>query len=137
MTVTLEKIDERKYGRLLARALPRIIKTEEENETALAEVERLMAKGEGNLTPEEDRLFELLVRLIEDFEAQAYPMEEAPPHRVLQHLMEARDMRQIDLLPVFGSRGIASEVVNGKRNISKAQAKKLAAVFHVSPEIFI
>ncbi len=137
MIATLEKIDRRKYGRLLARTLPRIIKTEEENEQALAEVERLMAKGEGNLTPEEDCLFELLVRLIEDFEAQAYPMEEAPPHRVLQHLMEARDMRQIDLLPVFGSRGIASEVINGKRSISKAQAKKLAEVFHVSPELFI
>lgn len=137
MTAPLEKIDERKYGRLLVRALPRIIKTEAENERALAEVERLMAKGEGNLTPEEDRLFELLVRLIEDFEAQAYPMKEAPPHRVLQHLMEARDMRQVDLLSVFGSRGIASEVVGGKRSISKAQAKKLAKVFHVSPELFI
>lgn len=137
MTATSEVIDERKYGRLLARALPRVIKTEEENERALAEVDRLLAKGEGNLTPEEDHLLELMVRLIEDFEEQAYPIVQAPPHRVLRHLMEEHNLRQSDLLPVFGSRGIASEVVNGKRGISKAHAKKLGELFHVSPELFI
>lgn len=137
MTATAEKFNERKYGRLLARSLPRIIKTEEENEQALGEVAGLMAKGNKNLTPEEDRLFELLVRLIEDFEAQAYPIAAAPPHRVLRHLMEARNLRQTDLLPVFGSRGIASEVVTGKRAISKAQAKKLATLLGVSVELFI
>jgi HTH-type transcriptional regulator/antitoxin HigA len=41
------------------------------------------------------------------------------------------------LLDVFGSRGIASEVVNGKRAISKAQAKKLAALFHVPADLFL
>jgi HTH-type transcriptional regulator/antitoxin HigA len=39
--------------------------------------------------------------------------------------------------PLFGSKGVASEVLNGKRSISKAQAKKLAAFFHVSADLFI
>ena len=42
-----------------------------------------------------------------------------------------------DLLEVFGSRGVASEVVNGKRAISKAQARKLAAIFHVPADLFL
>lgn len=39
-------------------------------------------------------------------------------------------------LEVFGSRGIASEGVSGKRGISKAQAKKLAELFHVPADLF-
>jgi hypothetical protein len=45
--------------------------------------------------------------------------------------------RHCNLLDVFGSRGIASEVVSGKRAISKAQAKKLAALFHVPADLFL
>jgi len=50
---------------------------------------------------------------------------------------EEHGLRQRDLLDVFGSRGIASEVVSGKRAISKAQAKKLAEVFHVPADLFL
>ncbi|MGA3078375.1 MAG: hypothetical protein ABSG56_32440 [Bryobacteraceae bacterium] len=51
--------------------------------------------------------------------------------------MEEHGRRQRDLLDVFGSRGIASEVVSGKRAISKAQAKKLAELFHVPADLFL
>jgi HTH-type transcriptional regulator/antitoxin HigA len=50
--------------------------------------------------------------------------------------MEEHGLRQRDLLDVFGSRGIASEVVSGKRAISKSQAKKLAVLFHVPADLF-
>jgi HTH-type transcriptional regulator/antitoxin HigA len=137
MTVTRRKLNTAKYGRLLLEALPRPIETEEENERALAIVNELMSKGEDKLTPEEQALLKLLVRLIEDFEEKAYPIPEAPGWRVLRTLMENRGVRQADLLHIFGSRGIASEVVNGKRAISKAQAKALGEFFKVSPELFI
>ena len=51
------------------------------------------------------------------------------------HLIEARDIRQEDLVGVIGSRGVVSEVVNGKRRISKADAKALGEFFHVSPHL--
>jgi len=51
--------------------------------------------------------------------------------------MEEHGLRQRDLLDIFGSRGIASEVVSGKRAISKEQAKKLAQRFHVPAGIFV
>lgn len=137
MTVTRKKLNITKYSQLLLEALPRPIETEEENERALAIVNKLMSKGEDKLTPEEQTLLKLLVRLIEDFEEKAYPIPEAPGWRVLRTMMENRGVRQADLLHIFGSRGIASEVVNGKRAISKAQAKALGEFFKVSPELFI
>jgi HTH-type transcriptional regulator/antitoxin HigA len=51
--------------------------------------------------------------------------------------MEQRGLRQADLLPVFGSRSVASDVLAGKREPSKAHIRKLADFFHVSPELFL
>ncbi len=89
------------------------------------------------LSPEENALVRLIVRLIEDYESKAYPIEDAPAHRILQHLMEANDLKQADLLPILGSRGYTSDIVNGNRGISKKHAKALGEFFHVSPEVFL
>jgi HTH-type transcriptional regulator/antitoxin HigA len=113
-----------------------VIESEEENERMLAVVEKLMDKGE-NLPPEEEKLLKLFARLIEDFEKQYYHPKEAEPLDVLQHLMEARGVKQTNLWDVFGSKGIASEVLSGKRGISKTQARALANYFHVSADLFI
>ncbi len=128
------KFDAAKYRRLVSRAMPVIIETEAENERLLAIVEKMMNR---DLSPEEERLFNLLVKLIEDFESRHYPMSEVAPYEMLQFLMEQRGLRQRDIVHLFGSSGIASEVINGKRSISKAQAKKLAGFFHVSVELFV
>jgi HTH-type transcriptional regulator / antitoxin HigA len=137
MTVTKrKKFNSRIYGELLLGVLPRPIGTEAEKERVLAVVDRLMSKGEDNLTPEETTLLELLVQLIERFEEKAYPIPESPGYRVLQTSMENRGVKQADLLPIIGSRGIASEIYNCKRAISKAGAKKLDEFFGVSPAVF-
>lgn len=102
----------------------------------LAVVEKLMDKGE-KLSPEEEKLLKLFAMLIEDFEKRFYHPEEAEPLEVLQHLMEARDVKQTHLWELFGSKGVASEVLNGKRGISKAQARALANYFHVPADLFI
>ncbi|HZG51243.1 MAG TPA: hypothetical protein VEZ40_03820 [Pyrinomonadaceae bacterium] len=138
MTAPLKsKIDPKEYERLVSRALPAVIEAEEENERMLAAVERMMRKGEETLTPEESRLFKLMVWLVEDFERRAYPVPEDAPHEVLCHLAAARGRWQSGLLPIFGSRGYASDVMNEKRGISKAKAKELAEFFNVSPELFL
>lgn len=46
-------------------------------------------------------------------------------------------VKQSDLAPIFGSKGVASEVINGKCGISKAQAKALARFFNVSTDVFL
>jgi HTH-type transcriptional regulator / antitoxin HigA len=81
------------------------------------------------------------VKLIKDYEEEAYALKEwskTPPHELLQHLMEARGMKQVDLIGVISpSKGLVSSIVNGKREISKAQAKKLGEIFNVSSSVFI
>ena len=126
------------YGQLLMQTLPGVIETEEDNEKALAIVERLMDKGENNLSPEEDRLFRLLVRLIEDFEDQAYPMGNlATPLDTLKSLIFEHELKQTDLIDVFGSQGVVSEVLSGKRGINVNHAKRLAARFNLPVDLFI
>lgn len=89
------------------------------------------------LTSEERKYSEFLTVLIEAFEEANYSLEGSPPDSRLRSLMEEPGLRQRDMLEVFGSRGIASEVVSGKRGISKAQAMKLAALFHVPADLFL
>jgi HTH-type transcriptional regulator / antitoxin HigA len=51
--------------------------------------------------------------------------------------MESSGTRQADLVGIIGSSGVVSEVIDGKRSISKAQAKALGEYFKVSPSLFI
>ena len=122
------------YGDLLAQHQPKAIETEAENEAAILLAESLEHRQR---TPEEDALLELLIILIEKFEETSYPLPNLESDRMLRHLMEARNMKQEELVGVIGSRGVVSEIVNGKRSISKAQAKTLGQLFHVSPSLFI
>jgi HTH-type transcriptional regulator/antitoxin HigA len=137
MSTTMEDLDLRRYGRLLAKAVPKVIKTEEENERALAIVESLMEKGEGKLTPEEDALLELLADLIQDFEEKAYPIPKSDPHKMIAYLLEQRGLAPKDLWPVIGSKSRVSEILAGKRSITKEQAKRLAEFFHAGVDLFI
>ncbi|MBV9074734.1 MAG: transcriptional regulator [Acidobacteria bacterium] len=129
------QIDEKTYGQLLRRALPHVIRTKEDYERLGSELLRLDELE--SPTPEQKELAELLTVLIEEYEERRYPIRKASPRQVLLHLMEARGLTQKDLWKLFGSKGIASEVLNGKRAISKSQARKLGDFFKVSVELFI
>ena len=122
------------YGNLLAQHQPKAIETEAENEAAILLAESLEHRQRA---PEEDALLELLIILIEKFEETSYPLPNLESDRMLLHLMAARNMKQEELVGVIGSRGVVSEIVNGKRSISKAQAKTLGQLFNVSPSLFI
>lgn len=135
MTTTTIELDEKTYGQLLRRTLPHVIRTDQE--LARFSDELLRLDEIDNPSPEQEILAELLTVLIEEYEERRYPIRKAEPRQALHHLMEARGMTQKDLWKVFGSKGITSEVFHGKRGISKAQAKKLAAFFHVSADLFI
>jgi HTH-type transcriptional regulator / antitoxin HigA len=126
---------DREYAQLLAATQPKVIETEAENEFYLAEVTQLMRLGNA-ISPAQERLLKLLVNLIESFEDRHYQLKSATPLEILTELVHDRGLKQKDLLPVFGSQGVASEVLNGKRGISKAQAKALGEFFKVAPSLF-
>lgn len=130
------RLDPKRYARLLSATLPAIIETEEQNEYYLGVVEELMLKGE-DIAPEEEMLLNLLSLLISEFERRFYQIRKASPLEVLKELMASNQLKQADLVPIFGSKGITSEVLNGKRSISKEKAKALADYFHISVEAFI
>ena len=130
--------DPHAYANLLAECLPGVIETEDENEKALEFVGRLMKKGAGKRSPEEERLLSLLVTLIENFEEKTYPMGvTSNPAVALAELMREHELKQNDMVDIFGSQGVVSQVLNGKRDISKAQARRLSERFRLPLDVFI
>ena len=127
-------IDRAAYAELLAGALPAVIESDEENERIIAELERLDSLP--SMTAEQQRLAELLTLLVEQFEKRYQP-EAVSPLESLKAFMEDRGLRQRDLIPVFGSSSVASDVLNGKREISKQHARKLADYFSAPVSLFI
>jgi HTH-type transcriptional regulator / antitoxin HigA len=123
------------YSRLLTRISPKVIRTEKENDAythALYELDQRGAK----LTQAEKELAELLTLLIEDFESKRYALTPAKPLEVVRFLMEQNDLKQKDLVDVFGTRSIVSEVLSGKRKLNKDYIERLSQRFHVSPDVF-
>ncbi len=129
-------INDRKYARVLAKILPRVITNDEEHERMLAEVEKLMDKGEQR-TPEQDAALELMVRLVQDYEEKHHPLPDPSPGEMLVYLMELRGLKQADMVPIFKSRGYVSDVIHGKRAISRGLVRQLAGFFNVSADLFI
>lgn len=129
------EFDNTKYSQLLAEVAPRVIESEEEYDRLLAVAERLtFAKS---LSLEEKALYKLIVRLIEAYELEKFSFDKLQPYEILQHIMESSGTRQSDIVGFIGSSGVVSEIVNGKRGISKAQAKALGDRFKVSPSLFL
>jgi HTH-type transcriptional regulator / antitoxin HigA len=119
---------------------PKIIETQQEYDQFLAVTENLLSKRSSR-TETENTLFLLLVKLIRDYEEETYALQDwmqTPAHEFLQHLMEGRGLKQVELGEALGlSKGHISAIVNGKREISKAQAKKLGEFFNVCASAFI
>jgi len=136
MSATLA-VDPKKYARLANRIVVKAIDTEEEYDHMVAAVEQLMDKGEERLSPEESALLETMAILVQAYDDRHHPLPAVAPNEMLAYLMETSGRIGKDLLPVLGTRGRVSEVLSGKRSISKEQAKKLASVFKVAVGLFI
>jgi len=124
------------YAALLSSTLPAVIRSEAENERYIAVLEELDSKG-SRMTAAERRIAELLTLLIEDFEEKHYALKASKPVDILKELMSANNLKQKDLLDVFGTPSIVSEVLHGKRQLTKEHIRRLSRRFHVSPEVFI
>lgn len=134
MSARAEITNPKEYAHLLGDALPHVIHTESENDRCTALLENLLRQKKR--TAEEKRLAELLTLLIEEFEGKEYALPAADPIDMLRHLMDSNNLRQVDLLDVFGTASVISEVLNGKRELSKTHIAKLSERFHLSPALF-
>jgi len=128
-------IEPGKYLRLIEASLPLPPRTEADNQRLIKLLSALDVRED--LTAEESAFADLLAIVIEDFEDKHYALPPVPPHEALKALMEDRGLRHKDVWPVIGNKGRTSEVLNGRRKINAALARRLAEHFHVPLELFV
>jgi HTH-type transcriptional regulator/antitoxin HigA len=98
------------------------IKTRKDHEAALMSVERLM--GAKRNTAEGDRL-DVLVTLIEAYEARHFPLDLPDPVAAIRLVMEQRSLTVKDLVPFIGQPNRVYEILSHKRPLTMAMAWKL------------
>ena len=133
----IDTIDKKKYGRLLAQYLPGVIRNDEEHDR-LAGLLMKLALAEDRTT-EEERLIELLERLLDDYDERRMKgrLESLEPLALLGHLMEEGGLKQVDLVDCFGSQSVISAVMAGKRQINGEHARRLSRRFGLPLAMFM
>ena len=112
----------------------RPIKTEQDDDAALAEVEVLW--GAEPDTPDGDKL-EILITLIEAYEARHHPIAPPDPVEAILFRMEQAGLQRKDLEPYIGHSGRVSEVLNHKRPLTLEMVRKLWSGLHIPLESLI
>ena len=110
------------------------IRSEDDYQTALAEVERLWGAKSG--TPDGDRL-DILATLIDVYESEHDPMDPPDPVEAIKFRMEQQGLSRKELEPLIGTRTRVAEVLNRKRSLSIAMIRRLHERLGISAETLI
>ena len=110
------------------------IRTEADYDAALSRVDALMDAQSG--TPEGDHL-DVLVTLIEAYEARHWPIPSPDPLEAIRVRMEQRNLSSRDLEPMIGSRGRVSEVLSRKRALTLPMIRRLAKGLDLPADVLI
>ncbi len=122
-------------ARLCAVVVPKVIENDSEFDRMAEELERLTFRR--NATAEEEVLAKSIQRFVEDYDKKHHPLPAVAPSEAVKILMEQRGLRQADLVEAIGSRAQVSDLLSGRRGVSKAQAKRLAGFFRAPIDLFI
>lgn len=114
----------------------RVIKTEDQYESYLSEVQSLLLAAPQVGSEDSERL-ELLTVLLEDYENQSYPIETPDPIAAVKFRMQEKGLKQADLIPYFGTRSRVSEVLSGKRPLTLQMIRALSVGLGISAETLI
>ena len=125
------------YQELLHEFVPRPISSKRGYQRMLKQIDRLIRKTERSRA--ENDLLELLATLVEQYEIRrGYTAPELSPRDRLAGLIEARQLTQAELSRASHvPRTAINEILAGRRDVSKANAVRLANYFGVSVEEFI
>ena len=110
------------------------IKSEADYDAALTAIDGLM--GGGPDTPEGDEL-QVLVTLVEAYEAERWPIEAPDPISAIEHVMESRGFQQKDLAVLIGSQPHASEVLSRLRPLTLPMIRALSAKWNLPADILV
>src|SRR5438094_6020670 len=122
------------YTALVARFPLRPIRSEKEHGEALTIIDELLSHREP--PPEEQDYLDVLSDLVSRWEDETMEMPDVSGVEMVRGLLEDRGMRQKDLVPIFGTESIVSEVLSGKREMQRRHVEGLARLFNVSPAVF-
>ena len=123
------------YKRLISEVPPKVIRSKKEHRFYLDALTQLTRRW-GKLSPAEKDLYETLKVLIADFESRTYHIPAATPIEVIQALMDANGLKQRDLVGIFPTESVVSEVLSGRRPLRVEHIKRLSKRFDVSPAVF-
>jgi HTH-type transcriptional regulator/antitoxin HigA len=110
------------------------IRTEEDYDAALSEVERLWGAKLG--TAEGDRL-DLLATLIDSYEQAQFPMDPPDPVEAIKFRMSQQKLTRKQLEPMIGTRTRVAEVLNRRRSLSISMIRRLHSTLGISAEVLI
>ena len=113
---------------------PKILKTEQEYETALARVGSLMDAEPGSAQEEELELWALLV---DRYEQEQFPIDLPDPVEAIRFRMEQGGLRQKDLAKILPGKNRVSEVLHRKRPLSLGMIRSLHAQLKIPAEVLI
>jgi HTH-type transcriptional regulator/antitoxin HigA len=122
-------------AKMIARGAPHVIHNDAELEIYTDALFRLTAIESPSSS--EVEAIELLTLLVERYEQEHYSVPEADPVAVLRFLVEQQNLTQRDLIPQFGSESAVSMFMNGQRNLTLEQVRKLSARFKLPADVFI
>lgn len=110
------------------------IKTEASYEKVLARIEILM---DAELNTQDGDELDVLVTLVEAYEAKHYPITSPDPIEAIQFRMEQMELTRKDLEPYIGSSGRVSEILNRKRMLTLDMIRKLHSGLNIPLESLI
>jgi HTH-type transcriptional regulator/antitoxin HigA len=126
------------YDSLLLKYRPRPIRNDREHGRTLRQVEELIREHGPSPPPAEGELIAVLSTLIESYEIDRIPRRKPTPAETLAHLIDAKQVTKAEVARATGiPRSTVTNVVSGRRQISKDNVTKLAAYFHVDPSVFL
>jgi HTH-type transcriptional regulator/antitoxin HigA len=124
------------YLALVRRFPLRPIRTEAELDAAISVIDTLTDRD--NLDPGEADYLDVLSDLVERYEDQAHPIGEVSDAEMLAFLIDQKGVKQVDVARATGlAESTLSELLRGKRQLTRAQITKLASFFGVQPGAFV
>lgn len=123
------------YIQLLQQFPPRTINNDEELEATQQVIDKLLDRPK--LTPEESDYLNVLGTLVFDYEQKGEAIPDIYGVELLKVLIAERGLRQKDLVPVFKTESIVSDVLNGKRQLTVRHIQELAQFFNLPPAVFL
>ncbi len=124
-----------KYLQLLQTFPPHTINSDEEWDKTVAVIDKLLDRP--SLSSEESDYLNVLGTLVFDYERRTEPVPDLSGVELLKVLIAERDLLQKDLVPIFKTESIVSDILNGKRKLTVRHIQELAKFFKLPQAVFL